>query len=1727
MPVGREMVKVDYLFLLSAYCLRMTVLLLYLVTSVMSYFYEYWFNTSNNAQVRRDSMLWLVHISFRTIMLLLYAIHIMLKLLIGLPQMILGGLLTAILWWPKFYWNILSDPDGRSLWNMFTDPRFRGSSKHSKARISRHTKRQFIAKGKVKIQPTHARHNVYSSYQVHGAYAHVGQNEKQKMLQAVAAASKDIYFDDPLRLSVPYNYVMKRIPEPPDNDFMHLLACLSIVGIYCCFAVYGIARISWYRISGKRADECVNKVRKCKSSKTTGRMSNSKSTTNQDQQDTPSTPTKRHVLATESDEDDVEVSYFDTDGITFVIDNSANCIICNDRTQFVGELIKQACHVNTAAGISNSQYVGTIRVVLKDDAGASYTYDVPDAIYDPDSPFNIMGIPALGEFFGKGDTIPTSDDDGTYVTSSATRSTLVWDHGKHTRTFVHSSRRLPELTLETGFNYFSAFCTRVRRHYYDNVSYAFSSAHSIPSDEDEESAPAVVTPVKDFELGSNIYYKDGFGNNETVVYEGESADGHFHTVRKEDGTKVVTPASHLRDMDQPDLCNIPSTPLEYCQEIGKGLTKEEVQSLAYPRILSPLQQELMSWHHRLYHLPIWRILLLAEKGYLPKRLLKCQDKPPKCIACEFGTAHRRPWRTKGKKSGSIRKDDQVKPGDGTSVDQIVSAQPGLIPQMAGFLTSDRIWGATTFCDHVSDFVYVHLMRNFTLEETLLAKKAYEKLLAQAGRKAKHYQADNGRFSDVGFQKDITDHDQTISFCGVGAHHQNGIIENKNKQLTLGARTLLLHGIRYWPQMIDTMFWPFAMKAYAERMNRLHMDSNGETPESKLHGVKPEDIPVSSYHTLFCPVYVLDARLQSAGGAGPPKWEPRSRIGVYLGHSPFHAGSVALVFNPTTGRVSPQYHVVFDDDFTTVPYMERGELPPNWADLCQHSYESSTDESVDLALEWLAGQEITNDVVEEGYTSSGQPIVMGGASTRISDPFAVLPDQHPATSASTSPNVNSTLETVSEGESEHSSSQSSPLLSTEGTQVSPQSSKRRRLGVGMNLLSEFNAEADRNSESRLRSSELPITNTGGENSQLFMPPRVNLHEAGLRRSERIRAKQSKEAKQKKAHTTFGTRIFKSIGLFALLSTVGEQTMPSHPLPNNATFFQRVVNRMDEANECVDGTLNQINYHAFSADVGKNETFTFHQAMQQDDRLLFIEAMEKEIADHEERDHWTIVERSTIPKTAKTIKAIWSFKRKRFPDGRLNKHKARICAHGGMQQWGENYWETYSPVVNAMTVKLLLVIAKIHGLESKSIDFVLAFPQAELDVDIWMDLPIGFEPQGVNPNDTYKYTLKLNKSLYGLKQASFNWYEKLKAGLEDRDFVPSEIDPCLYLNKRSGMMVLTYVDDCIIIGNDMKDINDFVYSMQHGKEKFVLTDEGDIDKFLGIEITHRENGEFEMSQPFLIDRILKFLQLEDNGWETSTKGSTTPAAAQILNKDLSGKPRKKSWGYRTAVGMLSYLQCNTRPDISMAVHQTARFCINPMLSHEQAITRIGRYLRHTRTRGIVYKPDKTKGLECFVDADFAGGWDMSSPDDASNLMSRTGFVLKYAGCPIYWCSKLQTEIALSTAEAEYIALSSALREVIPLMTMMLEINDIFPLHICPPDFYCTVWEDNQSCIAMATSQKFSPRTKHIALKYHHFRSYVMNKKIRINYVHTESQEADIFTKPVKNELFPKLRYLLCGW
>jgi hypothetical protein len=294
------------------------------------------------------------------------------------------------------------------------------------------------------------------------------------------------------------------------------------------------------------------------------------------------------------------------------------------------------------------------------------------------------------------------------------------------------------------------------------------------------------------------------------------------------------------------------------------------------------------------------------------------------------------------------------------------------------------------------------------------------------------------------------------------------------------------------------------------------------------------------------------------------------------------------------------------------------------------------------------------------------------------------------------------------------------------------------------------------------------------------------------------------------------------------------------------------------------------------------------------------------------------------------------------------------------------------------------------------------------------------------------------------------------------------------------------------------------MQNGPKNFKLMDEGNAKKILGVKITTLNDNTFELSQPFLINRILSFLGLCQNKFDTDANPSSTPVAKGILHRDLARKPRKYSWKYCTAIGMLLYLQNTSRPEISMATHQTTRFANQPMLSHKKAIMRIGKYLLDTRKCGIIYKPNRPKGLECYVDTNFAGGWLQVDDENADNVQSWTGYVIVYANCSILWVSPLQTEILLSTAKAEYIALSQALQDVIPLITLLQEINNVFPVHVKTPTFLCKVHKDNQSCITMATSQRFTPRMKHIALKYHHFCSHVKQGAIQVSYCRTTEQK-----------------------
>ena len=553
------------------------------------------------------------------------------------------------------------------------------------------------------------------------------------------------------------------------------------------------------------------------------------------------------------------------------------------------------------------------------------------------------------------------------------------------------------------------------------------------------------------------------------------------------------------------------------------------------------------------------------------------------------------------------------------------------------------------------------------------------------------------------------------------------------------------------------------------------------------------------------------------------------------------------------------------------------------------------------------------------------------------------------------------------------------------------------------------------------------------------------------------------------------------------------------------------------------LDTIQSFATSSDP---DVMTYDEAMTSPDRLHFIAAMDKELRDHIDRGHWKVVPLSAVPPDKRPIPMVWSMKCKRDPLGTIIKWKARLCAGGHHSLANVDYWDTYSPVVSWSTVRLMLIFALLNNWHMESIDFVLAFPQAPIKTDIFM------QPPRVPPNFTIpdlpsyqsrsSSVYKLIKNLYGLKDAGRTWNDYLHQGLLRRGWHPSSIDPCLYTKQNIALVI--YVDDACLLSPNKSLISKEILSLQ---QEFHLTSEGALKDYLGTRFTRNTDGSLTLTQPRMVNRILDLVGL--NPKSSQTKLHDTPACdRELLDNDPLGLPHTYPWNYRAVVGSLSYLQAMIRPDLTMAVQQCARFCNAPQQQHAIALKRICRYLLKTHDLGLTFRPDPTRGLECYVDADWAGSWKLRSSADPLSARSRSGYVIMYAGCPIVWASKMQSLVALSTTEAEYIALSSSLREVIAIMNLMNELTARgFTLNRSTPKVHCTVFEDNRSCIEIATNHRTRPRTKHLSVRLHHFHSHILAKTISIQHISTKHQIADLFTKPLPRDQFTRLHNQFMGW
>jgi Reverse transcriptase (RNA-dependent DNA polymerase) len=510
----------------------------------------------------------------------------------------------------------------------------------------------------------------------------------------------------------------------------------------------------------------------------------------------------------------------------------------------------------------------------------------------------------------------------------------------------------------------------------------------------------------------------------------------------------------------------------------------------------------------------------------------------------------------------------------------------------------------------------------------------------------------------------------------------------------------------------------------------------------------------------------------------------------------------------------------------------------------------------------------------------------------------------------------------------------------------------------------------------------------------------------------------------------------------------------------------------------------------------------------------------MSDQLENGNFSLVPISQVPKGEAILPAVWQMKRKRDIRTReIKKWKARLNIDGSRMKHGIHYQETYAPVASWNSIRMLLILATLNNWHTTQIDYVLAFPQAPVEKELYMKIPSGFELTDGSPKD---WVLKLHRNVYGQKQAGRVWNQYLVHKLTNTlHFVQSKVDECVFY--RGSVMYVLYTDDSLLAGPDKKEIDKVIQDLT--RAGLNITVEGDIQDFLGVNITKLEDGRVELTQPHLIDQIISDLRMKDD----SVKSKPIPApSSKILGRHPDSQPFDCSFNYRSIIGKLNYLEKATRADIAYIVHQCARFATAPKKEHGEAVRWLVRYLKGTRDKGFILHPEREKGLELYVDADFSGNWNHKEADDRDTARSRHGYFIMYAGCPVIWKSQLQTEICLSTTESEYTGLSYALRDAIPLMQFLRELKERkFNVIDKMAEAHCIVHEDNSGALEMARNPKYRPRTKHLNVKLHHFRDYVQRKEISIQKIDTKDQLADFLTKPVPEQILTPLRRKALGW
>ncbi|CAL1360108.1 unnamed protein product [Linum trigynum] len=491
--------------------------------------------------------------------------------------------------------------------------------------------------------------------------------------------------------------------------------------------------------------------------------------------------------------------------------------------------------------------------------------------------------------------------------------------------------------------------------------------------------------------------------------------------------------------------------------------------------------------------------------------------------------------------------------------------------------------------------------------------------------------------------------------------------------------------------------------------------------------------------------------------------------------------------------------------------------------------------------------------------------------------------------------------------------------------------------------------------------------------------------------------------------------------------------------------------------------------------------FHDAVR---HKVWRDAMQKEVAALEANGTWEL---TPLPPGKRLIDAKWVYKIKYNPDGTIERYKARLVAKGYTQIEGIDFHDTFAPVAKLVTVRCVLALAAKLGWFLHQLDVNNAFLHGDLEEEVYMRVPQGF----ARPGDDR--VCRLRKSLYGLKQASRNWYTKFTNALVGFGFTMSKADPSLFTFCHGDifLVALIYVDDIILGGTSLPTIQrvkDFLH------QQFSIKDLGTLKYFLGVEVSRSKQGIVLTQRKYALDI------LADSGVQGS-RPSLFPIEQNHHLSRLDGPPASDPSSYRRLIGRLLYLTV-TRPDIVYAVNVLSQAVHDPRQAHVDAAHRVLRYLKGSPGQGLFFSSAGSPDLTAFCDADWGGC--------QQTRRSTTGYFIQLGCSPISWRTKKQTVVARSSAEAEYRAMASAVSEIIWLRCLFRELGIVMA---SPTPLHC----DNQAALHIAANPVFHERTKHVEMDCHFVRERVVSREIEPQKISTHDQLADMFTKGLGADQF----------